>query len=122
MTLEERSRYLQELKQEAELDGSDPKQKLLAEIADTVSLLAHHVALLGEVTEGLNESMDAINSQLELMEEGFDEGEIEDYFEGSDMPLYSVVCPNCGDEYAVDEASLQKGFHCPTCNEHLIQG
>lgn len=122
MTFEERSHYLQELKQEAGLDLTDPKQKLLSELTDAVSLLAHHVALLGEVTEGLNESMDAITSQLEMLEEGFDEGEIEDYFEGSEMPLYSVVCPNCGDEFAVDEVSLQKGFDCPTCKEHLIQG
>lgn len=125
MILEEQAARLQEMKQAAELDLKNPKQQLLSELCDTVSLLCHHVSLIGEVTEGLNETMDALMAQLELLDESdfdeVDEGEIEDYFAGSEMPLYGVTCPQCGDTFAVDEKSLTKGFSCPNCNEHLIQ-
>ena len=124
MLLEEQAAYLQELKKEAELDPQNPKQRLLRELCDTVSMLCHQVNLIGEVTDGVNETLDSFLTQLQMLEddkEEMDEGEIEDYFEGSEMPLYGVSCPNCGDEFAVDEKTLLKGFSCPTCNEHLIQ-
>lgn len=124
MLLEDQAAYLQELKKEADLDLQNPKQRLLSELCDTVSMLCHQVNLIGEVTDGVNETLDNFLVQLQMLEdneEEMDEGEIEDYFEGGEMPLYSVTCPNCGDEFAVDEKTLLKGFSCPTCNEHLIQ-
>ena len=125
MLLEERAAYLQELKKDADLDLQNPKQRLLSELCDTVSMLCHQVNLVGEVADGVNETLDNFLTQLQMLEddeeETPEEGEVEDYFEGSEMPLYSVTCPNCGDEFAVDEKTLLKGFSCPTCNEHLIQ-
>ena len=46
---------------------------------------------------------------------------VDEYFEEQERSLYQVKCPQCGDQFAVDEQSLVKGFQCPTCGEHLIQ-
>ena len=125
MLLEDRAAHLQDLKQEAGLDPRDPKDRLLSELCDTVSMLCHQVNLIGEVTDGVNETLDNFLTQLQMLEDDeedvLDEGEIEDYFEGSEMPLYGVTCTECGDEFAVDEKSLIKGFSCPTCGARLIQ-
>ena len=127
MTLEEQAAYLQQLKEQAALDVSDPKQKLLMELTDTVSLLCHHIYTLGAVVDGLNETLEAVQSQLEDFELEYEESEeesqmgIDEYFDGKESPLYEAKCCQCGDRFAVDEATLVKGFQCPTCGEHLIQ-
>lgn len=126
MTLEEQAAYIQSLKNEADLDRQNPKQRLLAEIADTVSLLCHQVSLLSEVSDGMNDTLAALEEQIDYicdLEEEPEEGMgVDEYFDGSERPLYQVKCPQCGDQFAVDEQSLMKGFQCPTCGEHLIQG
>lgn len=124
MTLEEQAAYLQSLKEQAGLDPADPKQRLLSELADTVSLLCHRVNLLGEVYEGINETLAAVEEQVDFLcdiesDEAYEMGE-DDYFDGSETPLYQVRCPQCEEQFAVDEDSLKKGFNCPTCGEHLI--
>ncbi len=124
--MEEQASYLQNLKAEAKLDLSDPKERLLAELTDTVSLLCHRVNLLTEVYDGLNETLAAVEDQLDYLCDPDGEAEEdafgdEEYFDGSERPLYQVKCPQCGDQFAVDENSLVKGFSCPTCGEHLIQ-
>lgn len=126
MTLEEQAAYIQSLKNEADLDRQNPKQRLLAEIADTVSLLCHQVSLLSEVSDGMNDTLAALEEQIDyicdLEEEPEEDMGVDEYFDGSERPLYQVKCPQCGDQFAVDEQSLMKGFQCPTCGEHLIQG
>lgn len=124
--MEEQASYLQNLKAEAKLDLSDPKEQLLAELTDTVSLLCHRVNLLTEVYDGLNETLAAVEEQLDYLcdPEGEEDEELfgdEEYFDGSERPLYQVKCPQCGDQFAVDENSLVKGFSCPNCGERLIQ-
>ncbi len=123
--MEEQASYLQGLKEQAKLDLTDPRQRLLSELADTVSLLCHRVNLLGEVYEGLNETLAAVEEQIdalyEIGEEEFEEMGEDEYFDGSERPLYQVTCPGCCEKFAVDEQSLVKGFACPTCGERLIQ-
>ena len=125
MTLEEQAAYIQSLKSEAALDQKKPKERLLAELADTVSLLCHQVSLLSEVTDGMNDSLAALEEQMDYICDLEDEPEkgmgVDEYFEEQERSLYQVKCPQCGDQFAVDEQSLVKGFQCPTCGEHLIQ-
>ena len=120
MKLEEQAGYLQELKEAAGLDLTNPKQRLLSELADTVSMLCHQVWSLGNVTDGLNESMEALQEGVEYLLDTEEDGD-EEYLDDGDNPLYEVKCPECGESFAVDEASLLKGFDCPTCGQRLIQ-
>lgn len=125
MTLEEQAAYLQSLKSEAQLDQENPKQRLLSELTDTVSLLCHQVSLLSEVSDGMNDALAALEEQMDYicdLDEEAEEGMgVDEYFEDDERSLYQVKCPQCGDQFAVDEQSLVKGFRCPTCGEHLIQ-
>ncbi len=130
MTLEEQAAYIQQLKQETGLDWNNPKERLLSELADTVSLLCHQVYSMGTVVDGLNETLDTVQDQLELLtdlEEDYQVGPdgerlgLDEYYDGSETPLYEVKCPQCGDRFAVDEDTLMKGFSCPSCGERLIQ-
>lgn len=125
MTLEEQAAYIQSLKENAELDQQNVKERLLSELADTVSLLCHQVSLLSEVSDGMNDSLAALEEQMDYICNLDDEPEegmgVDEYFDGTERPLYQVKCPQCGDQFAVDEQSLVKGFRCPTCGEHLVQ-
>jgi ribosomal protein S27E len=121
MKREEQAAQLQHLKAQANLDPSNPKEKLLMELTDTVSLLCHQIYRMDSLMDGFGESLEVIQEQLEDF--GFEDEEmgVEEYFDGTERPLYEVKCPQCGDRFAVDEASLVKGFSCPTCGEHLMQ-
>ncbi len=125
MTLEEQAAYIQSLKAEAGLDPQNPKERLLSELADTVSLLCHQVSLLSEVSDGMNDSLAVLEEQMDYLLDLDDEPEegmgVDEYFDDTERSLYQVKCPQCGDQFAVDEQSLVKGFCCPTCGEHLIQ-
>lgn len=130
MKLEEQAAYLQQLKQEANLDATKPKQRLLMELTDTVSLLCHQIYRLDALSDGFSETLEQLQEQLEDFDADFDEAEfdgdesvlgVDEYYDGSERHLYEVKCPSCGEQFAVDEASLVKGFACPTCGEHLVQ-
>ena len=114
MTLEEQAAYLQSLKSEAQLDQKNPKQRLLSELTDTVSLLCHQVSLLSEVSDGMNDALAALEEQMDYicdLDEEPEEGMgVDEYFDDSERSLYQVKCPQCGDQFAVDEQSLVKGF------------
>lgn len=125
MTFEERAEYLHQLKEKAGLDPENPKDMLLAEMADAMAILCHQMYSIMEVNDGLNESVAVLEEQMRILfeddepAEGYDE---EDYFSDGDDPLYQVKCPDCGDQFAVDGASLEQGFACPNCGAHLVKG
>lgn len=123
MRLEEQAADLQALKGEAKLNAANPKEKLLMELTDTVSLLCHQFYSMDAVVDGLGETLEVLQEQL--MDFGLEETEdgigVEEYFDDQERSLYEVKCPQCGEKFAVDEASLLKGFACPTCGEHLIK-
>ena len=123
MRLEEQAADLQALKEAAKLNAANPKEKLLMELTDTISLLCHQFYSMDTVVDGLGETLELIQEQLEefSLDEPEEEMGVDEYFDGQERPLYEVKCPSCGDRFAVDEASLLKGFSCPTCGEHLIQ-
>ena len=123
MRLEEQAAYLQSLKETAKLNAANPKEKLLLELTDTISLLCHQFYSMDAVVDGLSDTLEELQDQLmdfepEPREDGMG---VDEYFDGQERSLYEVKCPECGDRFAVDEASLAKGFACPTCGEHLIK-
>ncbi len=108
------------------MDEQDPRQQLLAELADTVSFLLAQMALLGEADERMGQTLDTLMEQMNAFYGMERDGENvimgeEEYFDGTEHPLYQVKCPRCGDMFAVDEDAMIKGFRCPTCEEHLVQ-
>ena len=123
MRLEEQAADLQAMKAAAKLNAVNPKEKLLMELTDTVSLLCHKFYSMDAVVDGMGETLEVLQEQLMdfELEETEDGMGVDEYFDGQERPLYEVKCPQCGEKFAVDEASLLKGFACPTCGEHLVQ-
>ena len=119
MNFEDQASRLQKLKEQSQLDKNDPRDKLLAELTDTVSLLCHQIYSVGAVVDGLNETLEEVQEILSF-EDG-SEDNLLDYYDGKEIPLYEVKCPSCNDSFAVDEQTLHHGFSCPNCGEKLIQ-
>ena len=127
MNFEKQAANLQKLKAQAALDPNDARSRLLSELTDTVSMLCHQVYSLGAVVDGLNETLEEVQEVIfyDTDMDGADEDGnllgVDEYYDGSETPLYEVKCPQCGDKLAVDEMTLRRGFSCPGCGEKRIE-
>ncbi len=119
MTVTEKAAYLKGLAEGLNLDAGKPETKLFNAIIDLLDDLSLTVADVEDEVAVLNEQIDAVDEDLEELEEyvyedccdddDFDE---DDYFE--------VKCPSCGEEICIDEDILEEGsITCPNCNELL---
>jgi len=119
MTLTEKAAYLKGLAEGLCLDAEKPETKLIKAIIDVIDDLAltssdleDSLALLGEQLDAVDEDLDELEEYVyeELDDDDFDEDE--EYFE--------VECPACGEVVCVDEQILEEGsLNCPNCNELL---
>jgi len=127
MNFEEQAENLQKLKVQAAMDPNDARSRLLSELIDTVSKLCHQVYSLGAVVDGLNQTLEEVQEVISYdtdMDGADEDGNllgVDEYYDGSETPLYEVKCPQCGDKFAVDEQTLHRGFSCPGCGEKLIE-
>lgn len=134
MTISEKVAYIKGLTAGLGIDTESGEGKVLAEITD----------ILGEIAADLNEAheqLDAVDEDLSSLEEfvyedldgSFDsddfcsgdcescEGcdEEEDWDE--DTAEYSVTCPECGEEFFIDESVIEAGdvIECPYCEKKI---
>ena len=116
MTLLERVSYIRGLMEGLGLDEKDPMGRVVSEIVDVLDEMAATVEDMDDYMTELDEYVGEIDEDLEAVEEFLDEEcdcESEDDF-------YSVICPNCGEEFCVDDETAQKGeLNCPNCGEEL---
>lgn len=120
MTVTEKVAYLKGLAEGLGVDEGTKEGKLLNAIVDVLTDMATSVEDLEDYTAELTEQVDAIDEDLDLLESDY----YEDYEEDDDCePLdeyYDVCCPNCDEEFSVDENTLlEGGVECPNCGEHL---
>lgn len=115
MTVTEKAAYIKGLAEGLSLDADKPEVKvinaiidLLDDIAMTAADLEDEVALIGEQVDAIDEDLDDLEEYV-YEDEEFDEN---DYFE--------VECPSCGEIICLDEGILEEGsIECPNCNESL---
>ena len=116
MTLLERVSYIKGLMEGLSLDEKEPMTKLVAEIVDVLDEMAATVEDMDEYINELDEYIGEIDEDLEAVEDYLDE-EIDEYDEDD---FYSVICPECGEEFCVDDDTAQRGeLNCPNCGEAL---
>ena len=116
MTLLERVSYIKGLMEGLSLDEKEPITKLVAEIVDVLDDMAATVEDMDEYINELDEYIGEIDEDLEAVEDYLDE-ECEEYEEDD---FYSVICPECGEEFCVDDDTAQRGeLNCPNCGEAL---
>lgn len=125
MTVTEKVAYLKGLIEGMEIDQTSKEGKLLKAMMDVLSDLALSVEDLEEYTSELTEQVDAIDEDLDALEGEFYGDDEDDYCDCWDEDecedeFYDVCCPNCNEEFCVDEDTLlEGGVECPKCGEHL---
>ncbi len=118
MTLSEKAAYLKGLAEGMALKEDDNTAKLFKAIIDMLDDVALDVEDLEGVVDELSEQVNEIDEDLADVEDevyGDDECDCCD-----DDEFFEVTCPECGEEFSVDEEILMDGsIECPNCGELL---
>ena len=123
MSVTEKVAYLKGLAEGLGVDDSTKEGKLLKAIIDTLGEISENLESLEDYTTELSEQVDAIDEDLDSLESVFYGEYDDDYnydYDLADDEFYDVVCPNCDEEFSVDEDTLLEGsIECPNCGEKL---
>ena len=122
MTVTEKVAYLKGLAEGLGIEENTKEGKLFKAVMDVLSDLAVRVEDLEDSTAELTEQGDAIDEDLDALEGDFyDEDECDCCCDDEDdEEYYDISCPNCDEEFCVDEETLlEGGIECPNCGEHL---
>lgn len=127
MTTTEKVAYIKGLMEGMKIDESSDNGKLFKLIIQILEDLANDVADIEDYVVELTEQVDAVDEDLNSLEEDFyEEWDDEDGCDcgcdccDCDEEYYDVACPSCGVEFEVDEDTLlDGGIECPNCGEHL---
>jgi len=124
MSVSEKVAYLKGLVEGLGLDDTTKEGKILKAIVDVLGDISEDIDSLKEYTTELSEQIDAIDEDLDALESEFygydDEEDVDDDYDDFDQDYYDIVCPNCDNEFSVDEEVLMQGsIKCPVCGETL---
>ena len=124
MTITEKVAYLKGLIEGMEIDAATKEGKILKAIMDVLSDVALSVEDLEATVQEMGEQVDTIDEDLDALEtdyyDEYDECDDDCDCGCCDDEFYDVTCPNCNEEFAVDEDTLlDGGVDCPLCGKHL---
>ena len=122
MTVTERVAYVRGLFEGFEVNADKKEGRLFKEIIDLLEDMALSITDLEEENEALQQVIDAMIEDIYDDDDSYDEEDVEtdDMAYDPDSDLVEVVCPSCGEEIYVDEATLGQGsIGCPACGEEL---
>ena len=105
MTVTEKVAYLKGLAEGLGIEEDSKEGKLLKAVMDVLADLAVSV------------------EDLDALENDFYDDECDCCGDEDEEAYYDVCCPNCNEEFCVDEETLlEGGIECPGCGEHLEFG
>lgn len=116
----EKVSYLKGLAEGLGIDDSTKEGRLFGAVIDALEEISENLNSLEAYANELGEQVDAIDEDLDELESDYYEEYDDDYDESDDDEFYDVVCPNCSEEFSVDEETLLEGnVGCPNCGEKL---
>ncbi len=126
MTTIEKVAYIKGLAEGLELDESTKESKLLKAIIDVLGDITEDHADLEDYVAEMAEQVDAVDEDLSSLEDVVYE-EFDDECDGDcdccgdwDEDFYEITCPNCKEQFEVDDPTLlDGGIDCPNCGEPL---
>ena len=124
MDLTEKIAYLKGMLEGMEIDKDSKEGKIYSAIMDILTDMALTIEDMADYVDELSEQVDEIDEDLADVEEFLDDEcdcDDDDCDCGCcDDEFYDVTCPNCNEEFAVDEDTLlDGGVDCPLCGKHL---
>ena len=123
MTVTEKVAYLKGLAEGLGIQEDSKEGKLLKAVMDVLADLAVSGEDLEDYTAELTEQVDAIDEDLDALETDFYDEDCDCCCDDDEEAYYDVCCPNCDEEFCVDEETLlEGGIECPGCGEHLEFG
>ena len=112
----EKVAYIKGLIQGMKLSDEDPYKELFLNIVDVLDDLAASVTDIEDNVAELDEYIQEVDADLEMVEDFLDE----ECDECDEDDYYTIVCPTCGEEFAVDDEVAELGeINCPNCGEDL---
>ena len=126
MTVTEKVAYLKGLAKGLDLAQDKAETKMFDAIMEVLEDMALTVSDLEDEVAELGEQIDAVDEDLADVEElvfGDYDDECDCCGDEDEEAYYDVCCPNCNEEFCVDEETLlEGGIECPGCGEHLEFG
>lgn len=120
MTVTEKAAYLRGLFEGLDLDDNQDTTKLFKAVLDVVDDLALTVSDLEDEVALLTEQLDAVDEDLDDLEQFVYEEDFDDDCCCEDDDVYEVDCPACGETVYFDGEDIDAGFAaCPACGEKL---
>ena len=123
MTFGEKVAHLKGLAEGLELDESSTNGRLITAIINVLEEASGTIKTLEARVTSLTEQLDAVDEDLDGLEEYVYEelsGDDWDFDDDDEDFEIEVKCPACGEAFSVDEEILDEGsMNCPACNELL---
>lgn len=120
MTVTEKAAYLRGLFEGLNLDDDKETTKLFKAMLDVIDDLALTVSDLEDEVALLTEQVDAVDEDLDDLEQFVYEDFDDDCCCEDDEDVYEVDCPACGETVYFDGEDIDAGFaECPACGEKL---
>ncbi len=121
MTVTEKAAYLKGLVEMAHFEADTDEVKIIKALVDVIDELALSVADLEDEVAMMGEQLDAVDEDLEDLEEYVYDDECDgDCCDCCDDDYFEVECPACGETICLDESVLDEdSIQCPACGETL---
>ena len=121
MTITEKVAHLKGLAEGMEISADTKEGKLLLAIIDVLDDVSLAIEDIDNYTEELAAQVDEIDADLaDLEDECYGDDDCDCCDCDCEDDMYDVCCPNCEEEFSVDEETLLDGcVECPNCGEHL---
>lgn len=115
MNITEKVAFVKGLAEGMEIDKDKKEGKLICAIIDALEDIALSISDLEEGYDDICDQVDAIDEDLDSLEQDFYEG-----FEDDEDFFYEVTCPTCNETISLSEEMLLDGqIDCPNCGESL---